>query len=175
MKKLNKKGFTLIELLAVIVIMGILMVVAIPAVSQMIDNARKDTFINTAKSYVNAVNTLWAADEIKCGASGSELSASSLDAGTYYFPIDTRSTSTYDSPLQEGGKSSWGETDVVGYIEITLGTDAKTTSKIILTDNVHGIGTATALKSLTRSSVKLNSQTYPDLSSLAADKICSVK
>ena len=32
MKKLNKKGFTLIELLAVITIMGILMLVAIPAV-----------------------------------------------------------------------------------------------------------------------------------------------
>lgn len=55
MKKLNKKGFTLIELLAVITIMGILMMVAIPAVTRTIENARRDTFADVAKEYVNAV------------------------------------------------------------------------------------------------------------------------
>ena len=52
MKKMNSKGFTLIELLAVITIMGILMMVAIPTVSRTIENSRKDTFIDTMKSYV---------------------------------------------------------------------------------------------------------------------------
>ena len=62
----NSKGFTLIELLAVITIMGILMLVAIPAVSRTIENSRRDTFMNTAKSYINAVKNAAAADEIKC-------------------------------------------------------------------------------------------------------------
>ena len=52
MKKLNSKGFTLIELLAVITIMGILMMVAIPSVSRTIENSRRDTFADNALTYI---------------------------------------------------------------------------------------------------------------------------
>ena len=57
MIKKNKNGFTLIELLAVIIILGILLLIAVPAVSKYIDNSRKNTYVNSVKSMVDAVTT----------------------------------------------------------------------------------------------------------------------
>lgn len=68
----NKKGFTLIELLAVIVILGVIMVIAIPSVTGYITNSRKDSMISSAKAYVDAVVT---------GANGME----------YEFPTNPKS------------------------------------------------------------------------------------
>lgn len=58
MKKLNKKGFTLIELLAVIVILGIIMLIAIPSVSNIIANSRKNTFKSTAQTLISGARNM---------------------------------------------------------------------------------------------------------------------
>lgn len=130
MKKVNENGFTLIELLAVIVIMGILMMVAIPAVSRTIENARKDTFIDIAKSYANAVQTLWTSDGLRCGDENTVSSA--VDDGDYYVEINTKGKKvnnrgvftdediTVPTILESGGKSSWGNRDVTGYVRIHI-------------------------------------------------------
>ena len=55
MRKINKKGFTLIELLAVIIILGVLMIIAIPAVTSYIQNSRKSAYIDTGEMYIKAV------------------------------------------------------------------------------------------------------------------------
>lgn len=57
MKYKNQKAFTLIELLAVIVILGVIMVIAIPSVTQYITNSRKDAYVDTAKALIRAVST----------------------------------------------------------------------------------------------------------------------
>lgn len=133
MKRINKKGFTLIELLAVIVIMGILMMVAIPAVSRTIENARKDTFIDNAKAYATAVQTLWSSDGLVCGDDNTVASA--VDNGDYFVEINTRGQAISDDGkslngetisvptiLEQGGKSSWGNRDVAGYVRIRVNT-----------------------------------------------------
>ncbi len=49
---MKKNGFTLIELLAVIIILGVIMLIAIPSVTRYINESRKDTYIDTARQIV---------------------------------------------------------------------------------------------------------------------------
>ena len=111
MKKLNSKGFTLIELLAVITIMGILMMVAIPSVSRTIENARRDTFADVAHQYINAVRNAALADNLMCGSTAYSGTAD----GWYYFTIDTTAQGTKDL-MESGGKSSFGNADMKGFV-----------------------------------------------------------
>lgn len=52
----NKKGFTLIELLAIIVILGIIALLIVPAVTDVITDSEKDITARSAENYVKAVN-----------------------------------------------------------------------------------------------------------------------
>lgn len=58
MKKLNKSGFTLIELLAVIVILGVIMLIAIPSVSSIIANSKKNTYVSSAQTLITGARNL---------------------------------------------------------------------------------------------------------------------
>lgn len=51
-----KKGFTLIELLAVIIVLGIIALIAIPAVTNVIEDASKGAAEVSAKHYMDALN-----------------------------------------------------------------------------------------------------------------------
>ena len=145
MKRINKKGFTLVELLAVIVIMGILMMVAIPSISRVIENSRKDTFVDIAKSYANAAKTLWTADTLTCEGTV----ASAVDDGDYYILINTKESARAVLPVlvDQGGKSSWGNRDVNGYVRVHVETvtdnngkpKRTTTFYVGLSDGTHGL------------------------------------
>lgn len=67
----KRKGFTLVELLAVIVILGIILVIAVPNVLGIIDNARKDSFLANAKMMASTARLRVAADSTLLPAANS--------------------------------------------------------------------------------------------------------
>jgi prepilin-type N-terminal cleavage/methylation domain-containing protein len=54
--QMNKKGFTLIELLAVIIILAIVLAIAIPFITGIIDKATKDAFASDAKMVIKTID-----------------------------------------------------------------------------------------------------------------------
>ncbi|MGL4953724.1 MAG: type II secretion system protein [Culicoidibacterales bacterium] len=62
----NQKGITLVELLAVMVIVGIIAAISIPAIGNLIENTRKDAFIATAQNVTEAARLVVAQNSEAC-------------------------------------------------------------------------------------------------------------
>ena len=74
----NKKGFTLIEILAVIIILGILILIAVPAISGYIEDSKRSAYIATAKTITGSVG----------GLANSEKMNMTDKFTTYYIPAE---------------------------------------------------------------------------------------
>lgn len=98
----DENGFTLIELLAVIVILGILMIVAIPQVTKYIENSKKSTYADTAKSYIDSARYMLLNDDFTTKNNDSTCTLPEK-GGTIYIKLE-------DIKLEKGGtNSSYGK------------------------------------------------------------------
>ena len=98
---MNKKGFTLVELLSVIAILAILVIIALPNVLQMFNNAKKSSFETEIKNVYTAAEEQWISDALTSsgtrvyshcqdGTCNDKLSLNARDNLDYYIEFDSK-------------------------------------------------------------------------------------
>lgn len=91
-KKKKGKAFTLIELLAVIIILGILMIIAIPSVTRYISDSRKSAYVDTAREIISGARNFVNEGRVPMYDT----------SATYYLPSSCVTT-------ENGGESPYGK------------------------------------------------------------------
>lgn len=155
MKLKNKKGFTLVELLAVIVVLAIVMGIAAVAITNVLDDTRKNAFVSSAKSYIAGAKTLVNIGQTDvllgqtnkyvptCGDTDNSIKISISEIKT---EGNSNDKSPYGLPFD---RSVDAQGNITGsYVEVTAKAvtagDAKNCDyeySIYLTDGVYSIGT----------------------------------
>jgi type IV pilus assembly protein PilA len=114
MLKNNKKGFTLVELLAVIVILAVILAIAVPSISTVMDSAKKSAFEDNVKLIIKGIDY----KVLEAQAAGTaepstgvqvttELSKYGANPGDYdSFTITTVSSSGSPTKISLTGKST---------------------------------------------------------------------
>ena len=131
--KRNQKGCTLIELLAVIVILGVLLAIAVPAVTKYINSSKKSTFISNVKQFADSAR-------------------SDALAGTYQFPVSNGQATVVsfekiEPSLEKGGHTSsydgtWTENSFIVIVNEGTAEAPRYVYYIAAMDsNNYGIGT----------------------------------
>ena len=106
---MKDKAFTLIELLAVILILGILLLICIPSISEYIEKSRKETYISTVKELVSGAAILVTKDKIDIDDTNT----------TYYIPYTCISMEDKDK-----ARTPYGDFDEA-YVVVTIDEDEK--------------------------------------------------
>lgn len=129
MKKVNNKGFTLIELLAVIVILAILIMVAMPAVTSLMEKAKVGAFVTEGESFAKATQTAYTSSLIAGKDNiGKTVTGVTVSGNSYtYFCM------TISQLISGGFIEKANATDYSGIVEAYIPTSTNTsTAKYIV-------------------------------------------
>ena len=102
---MRRKGFTLIELLAVIVILSVIALIAIPLLLKLVDKSRKGAFLNSAYGIKEAAEEYYI----------SSILIDNIQSRTFTFPKDTNLSFKGERP-----KSGYVQINQEGKIELQL-------------------------------------------------------
>lgn len=153
---MNRKGFTLVELLAVIAILALLVVVAIPNVLSVFNNAKKDAFITEAKNIFKESAYKYINDQVHSSSVGNIYCKSETDSKN---PLDMEGSNTYyyiekDSSGKTIKFIAWNSS---GYV-------TKIVDENVLIDNVtDDIVTESDIKNITCDNVLTSLDVIPKL------------
>lgn len=128
MRRNTKKGFTLIELLAVIIILGVLMLIAIPSVTEYINNSRKNAFLDSGSAFISAITV-----KVNAAEDGFNLN----DPTKAYYVTVSNNPAGSCIPLEKGGKSPFGTWDNLAS-EIGQSTNTVGKAYVIVVPNQAG-------------------------------------
>lgn len=144
MKKLrNNKGFTLVELLAVIVVLAIVMGIASIAITNLLNNTRKTSFVRSAEVYIEGARKLISVSDVMVSA---QYSLPECKSGSTPEEINIDDIETEKKPRSPYG----GDFSGTVYIKaIPVGendySSCSYTYSIYLTDDTYAIGTANSV------------------------------
>jgi type IV pilus assembly protein PilA len=148
----NKRGFTLIELLAVIIILGVIMLIAIPSVTRFINDSRKKSYIDTAQQYIKGAITMVNSGEL-------DIYDTSV---TYYIPSSCIN-------VESGGKSPYGGEFSYAYIIVTYANDSYNFYWMSTDNQKIGIKTPTSSDRLETTSIETNVEKNDVLPTIGID------
>lgn len=119
----KNKGFTLIELLAVIVILAIILAIAIPSITGVIEDQRRNAFEANVKMIIKGIdyNLLSNPGSVTTGDNLSNIGDFGGDSAQYdSFSIDNLDPVTVSLVAKKGSKFTGNKTEDATYNNVTV-------------------------------------------------------